>query len=375
MRIGLLALAILLFPAFAYAALININTADATLLDTLPGIGPSKAAAIIDYRTQHGLFVHIEDIQNVSGIGSGVTYTNIAPLITVGDVSSASSTTPVTASSTPTATSGGGASTVYAPPPSSISVQISSGSGAVVNVPLSLSAQAKVKGVAYPSARIFWSFGDGSSSEGNFVIKTYRYAGKYLITATASDGQVADRDELIVSVVPAQVNVSVVVGAGITIANNSNKQLDLSNWRLTAGLDYFTIPNGTILLQEASVLFPYEITRLSMTSDASLWYPNGTVAARHEEKTAVIETALSETQPNIISASSSVVQTIPSDITRSVTIPDRETTAIAAPTALPLTAAVGAAVPEKDTKSILRSPWTLGFVGVMLLAGAAFVFL
>ena len=66
--VGLLLL-IVLFPSFVYAAVVNINTADTVLLDTLPGIGPSKAAAIVLYRDEHGLFVHLEDIQNVSGIG------------------------------------------------------------------------------------------------------------------------------------------------------------------------------------------------------------------------------------------------------------------------------------------------------------------
>ena len=79
--IGLLALTILL-PLTAYAALLNINTANATLLDTLPGIGPSKASAIVDYRTKNGPFVTIEDIQKVSGIGP-VTFANMKDLITV----------------------------------------------------------------------------------------------------------------------------------------------------------------------------------------------------------------------------------------------------------------------------------------------------
>lgn len=72
----------LLFPAVSYAALVNINTADAALLDTLPGIGPAKAQAIIDHRTKNGLFKTIEEIQNVSGIGP-VTYENLKASITV----------------------------------------------------------------------------------------------------------------------------------------------------------------------------------------------------------------------------------------------------------------------------------------------------
>lgn len=49
--------------------LININTAGVAELDTLPYIGPSKAAAIVAYRQAHGAFARVEDLLNVSGIG------------------------------------------------------------------------------------------------------------------------------------------------------------------------------------------------------------------------------------------------------------------------------------------------------------------
>lgn len=48
---------------------ININTATKEALETLTGIGPAKANAIIDYRLKKGPFVTIEDIQKVPGIG------------------------------------------------------------------------------------------------------------------------------------------------------------------------------------------------------------------------------------------------------------------------------------------------------------------
>jgi competence protein ComEA len=51
------------------SALININDADQAELETLPGIGPSKATAIIAYREENGFFKSIEDLRNVSGIG------------------------------------------------------------------------------------------------------------------------------------------------------------------------------------------------------------------------------------------------------------------------------------------------------------------
>jgi competence protein ComEA len=48
---------------------ININTASMSDLDTLSGVGPSTAKAIIDYRTKNGPFGSVEDLLNVRGIG------------------------------------------------------------------------------------------------------------------------------------------------------------------------------------------------------------------------------------------------------------------------------------------------------------------
>ena len=46
-----------------------MNTADVYELDRLPGIGPTKAQAIVDYRTEHGPFQSTEQLLEVSGIG------------------------------------------------------------------------------------------------------------------------------------------------------------------------------------------------------------------------------------------------------------------------------------------------------------------
>jgi len=65
------------------AGRVNINTATLDQLDSLPGIGPTTAQAILDYRLEHGAFQVIAQIQNVPGIGPS-TYTNIENYITVG---------------------------------------------------------------------------------------------------------------------------------------------------------------------------------------------------------------------------------------------------------------------------------------------------
>jgi len=61
---------------------VNINTADAELLQTLPGIGPMTAGRIIQYRETAGRFSSVEEIQNVKGIGPK-KYEKLKPLITV----------------------------------------------------------------------------------------------------------------------------------------------------------------------------------------------------------------------------------------------------------------------------------------------------
>ena len=62
---------------------ININTASAQTLETLPGIGPTLAQRIVDFRNQNGLFQIIEEIRMVPGIGPGL-FDRIQNLITVG---------------------------------------------------------------------------------------------------------------------------------------------------------------------------------------------------------------------------------------------------------------------------------------------------
>ena len=62
--------------------LVDINTADIKELCTIPGIGESRASAIIDYREQNGGFKDIEEIKNISGI-KDATFNKIKPYICV----------------------------------------------------------------------------------------------------------------------------------------------------------------------------------------------------------------------------------------------------------------------------------------------------
>ena len=63
-------------------ALVNLNTADQVALETLPGVGPVTAAAILQWRTDHGGFTAVEELLEVSGIGDA-TLAEIAPHVTI----------------------------------------------------------------------------------------------------------------------------------------------------------------------------------------------------------------------------------------------------------------------------------------------------
>ncbi len=88
----LLVVALAVYSGAAMAEMININTADAAALQTLPGIGKKKAADIVAYREQNGNFKQVDDLINVTGIGQKML-NKIKPHVTVeGGISKATDT-------------------------------------------------------------------------------------------------------------------------------------------------------------------------------------------------------------------------------------------------------------------------------------------
>jgi competence protein ComEA len=75
-------IALALITQAANAAL-NLNTATKDELIALSGIGPAKAQAILDYRTQHGGFKSVEELKDVKGIGAK-RFEKLKPELTVG---------------------------------------------------------------------------------------------------------------------------------------------------------------------------------------------------------------------------------------------------------------------------------------------------
>ncbi len=92
------------FAGLAFGAdKIDVNVATLEELDTLPGIGPTKAAAIIAWRSDHGPFPSPEALEAVPGIGPA-TIANLLPLVVAGANAGAApgdSTTPLVAAEAP----------------------------------------------------------------------------------------------------------------------------------------------------------------------------------------------------------------------------------------------------------------------------------
>ena len=60
----------------------SLNAASIEELETLPGVGPVTAQAIIDWRTTNGAFTSVDELLEVDGIGPK-TYDSLAPLVTL----------------------------------------------------------------------------------------------------------------------------------------------------------------------------------------------------------------------------------------------------------------------------------------------------
>jgi competence protein ComEA len=88
--------AMLMAFAVSAAAAVDLNSATATDLEAVKGIGPAKAKAIIDYREKSGPFKSVDDLKNIKGFGVK-TIDKLRPELTVGGAAAEPSAPPKTA--------------------------------------------------------------------------------------------------------------------------------------------------------------------------------------------------------------------------------------------------------------------------------------
>ena len=255
------------------------------------------------------------------------------------------------------------------------------------------------KGNRRDDALVTWSFGDGMQRVGASVFHAYYDPGEYVVVVHASTIDGGDAfAKSIISVQDANIKITSVSPRGVTIANNSSRALDLSSWRLSAGGKEFKMPADTQILAGRTVLFSARVTGLPAAEAASLLYPSGDIAATYPA-TITAQPPVSSAQPLAARVSlNNTVQTVrlgeaPARQVESVRTNDVSGTAhadtrVAAPVATTQLAAAGAAFPPAPATpienppgmnlsgpSFFKSPWVMSFLGVMALAGGAFIFL
>lgn len=270
---------IVLAPFFLSAdSLVNINTADKATLMTLQGIGEVKAQAIIDYRATTP-FVVIEDIMNVSGIGTA-TFEAIKSQITVGatETPSVQPTPQPTAQTTSQTPSGTGSQT------SSVALvsRASAGSDRTVFVGTTI----RFEGYAYDSSnkridevRFQWAFGDGTSAEGRIATHRYDMPGRYAVSLKATRYESSATHRIVITVEEPRVILALLPQGGISITNNSVEDLDLSRWLVKDGTISFTFPEGTYLIGGETLALTVSVLKYYPTANAVLALPTGDVIA------------------------------------------------------------------------------------------------
>src|SRR3989344_122888 len=305
-RLGLLVVFILIaLPHFAHAQVaVNINTADKATLMTLSGLGGTgvKAQAVIDYRNAHGPFSKIEDIMNVSGIGTA-TFNNIKNSITVGDVSqtqtdpqtqqtqdtsqtSTSTSQTDTTQQTQTIVSQTPVSSYVAPPVPQIFVDAGGDRTVIVGADAEFDARAydRTRNVLDTThVRFLWNFGDGTTSEGPAVLHHFEYPGRYAVVVDIAEDKSAGSDTVIVTAEPAKLAWKALPDGGVELNSLAGRDLDLSGWIVRAGpgvfASLFRLPPHSVILSDSSVRIARATLGFTATAEAQLQYPNGVAVA------------------------------------------------------------------------------------------------
>ncbi len=266
----------LCLPHFAWA-LVDINSASSAELETLNGIGPTKAAAIINYRAENGSFSNKNEILNVSGIGDA-TFEKIKNDITVGTVSKVSSDknddkNEDTVNSQSDTGEGG------------VSVNREPINSLQINVPTYAFVGQSVKFEVNPEdteksrlVRYRWNFGDAATSNDKNPVHTYQYAGTYAVVVESYYLKETKTARQQIVVLKPQLSITRDLSGAILIRNDGAKEIDLSGMSLV-GQTSFVFPMYSFLLADKTMTVNDSLVEAAAGTVVTLLDQSGTVIA------------------------------------------------------------------------------------------------
>lgn len=255
---------------------ININTANATDLDSLHGVGPAKASDIISYRNTNGYFLKTVDIQKVSGIGPA-TFENIKLCITVGSETATETKNETNKQETNEEANQSDINTA------TISKQSSDKYESVIRGPLSddFSLSIKAPTTVYVNQRFvldaipknvsdrytkkldyIWSFGDGQAGYKQYMSHTYKYPGTYVVVLKAKYRRSEQIARHTITVLPVNFSITRNTAGDIQVNNDAKYEINLTGYQVI-GVESVKMPENTILLPGSTITVPQSKLALS----------------------------------------------------------------------------------------------------------------
>jgi len=126
-------------------------------------------------------------------------------------------------------------------------------------------------------AEFRWNFGDGATALGRSVSHKWEYAGRYAVVLEAVRYGEKASHRITVSVEFPELSFKALPDGGVIIENLSNRELDLSGWRIAERGMTFVFPQNTIVLRGASIRLSSTNIGFFASASITLLYPNGTV--------------------------------------------------------------------------------------------------
>jgi hypothetical protein len=136
---------------------------------------------------------------------------------------------------------------------------------------------------AIKRTKYVWNFGDGETGNGQVLMHTFLYPGRYAVHLYAHSGNNSDSDTITVKALESPITISDVSGGYsgyIGLKNNSNSDIDLSLWNLRAGVNTWSFPSGTYILKNTELKLPARKIPLQFSElgEIALLFATGEIA-------------------------------------------------------------------------------------------------